>query len=133
MNFFFCQVRVVLQLPSLSIYLASNFEIVTLFMEQFSGLISETSDDFSCTMLIRYAGCFGGRSWIVSLESIVATSSMVGLSAARSCMHKRPTWMHLSISDEGNDSSIIVGSISSKPFPSFHNCHAWYKTSCTQC
>ena len=115
-----------------SIYLASISEIVTLFMEQISSLILESSDDSSWVELIKNAGCFGGQSWRAWFESIETTSSMEGLSFALSCTHKRPIWMHLNTSDGGCDSSRIIGFISSKPLPSFHNCHVWYKSSCTQ-
>ena len=115
-----------------SIYLASISDIVTLLMEQFSSFISESSDDSSWTELIKNAGCFGGQSWRASFESIKRTSSMEGLSFAWSHTHKKPIWMHFNTSDGGHDSSRIIGSISSKPLLSFHNCHAWYKSSCTQ-
>ena len=107
-------------------YLASITEIVTLFKEQFSDSIIESFCS-PAIVLIKNAGCFGGESWRVSFESIETTSSMVGLSVAWSCTHKRPTWIHLNTSDIGHDSSSIARSISSRPLPSFHNCHAWYK------
>ena len=105
-----------------SIYLASITEIVTLFKEQISG---SESPNFSAVGLMKNAGYFGGESWRVSFESIKATSCMVGLSIAWSCTHKRLTWMHLNTSNGGHDSSSSIGSVSSKPFPSFHNYHAW--------
>ena len=101
-------------------------------METFSGLILQSSDNSSWTELIKNAGCFGGTSWRVSFESIETTSNMVGLSIALSCTHKRPTWMHLNTSNGGHDSFSMVESTSSKPLPSFHTCHAWYKSNCTQ-
>ena len=104
------------------IYLTSITEIVTLFKEQFSST--------SATLLIKNAGCFGGESWRASFESIETTSIMVGLSNEWSCTHKSLTWMHLNISDWGHDSCSITGSISSRTLPSFHNCHAWYKSIC---
>lgn len=115
---------IVTKLAYFSIYLASIYEIVTLFMEQISSLISESSDNSSWTELTKNAGCFGGQSWRASFESIETTSSMEGLSFAWSCTHKRPIWIHLNTSDGGHASSRIIGSISSKPLPSFHNCHA---------
>ena len=107
-----------------TIYLASICDCVTLFIENFSSLISEPPDDPSWLVLTKNACCFGGKSWRVSFESIETTSTMLGLSVAWSCTHKRPTWMHLNTSDGRHDPSSIVGSISSKPLPSFHNCHA---------
>ena len=112
-------------------YLATITEIVTLFKEQFSNSIIESFSS-PATVMIKNAVCFGGESWRVSFESIETTSSMVGLSVAWSCTHTRPTWIHLNTSNIGHDSSSIARSISSRPLPSFHNCHAWYKQLYTQ-
>lgn len=68
-------------------------------------------------------GLLGSGSGNVSLDSIMATVAMAGLTAARSCTHSSATCMHLSTSDTGQV-PLGASSSSSTHLPSFHSPHA---------
>ena len=75
------------------------------------------------TRTLKYAGWFGLAKILALLLSIATTSNMVGRSAAFSCTHNNPMFMHLMISVEwcmGTNEE----SMSSLHLPSSYNCHA---------
>ena len=60
------------------------------FDEPISDLLS-ACDDPDSLFEKQNAGCFGSGKKMISLVSMDRTSDMVGLSAAYSCTHSRPT------------------------------------------
>jgi hypothetical protein len=46
-------------------------------------------------MLLLFKGFFGAGNSRLSLDSIMNTNDIDGLSSGHSCTHKRPTCMHL--------------------------------------
>ena len=100
-------------------YRASTRLIVTWFTEELVSIAGELGSFW--LLVSKKVGCVGdGRVvWVLNMKII---SDIVGLFAAQSCTHNRPTWMHRSTSELGHD-CLIGKSIISKAFPSFHRFH----------
>jgi len=99
-------------------YLPHRVDIVT------STLDGSTIADGSSipTLTWKYAGCLGSGRAILSLDSIVTTSDMVGLSTAFSCTHNNAILKHLLICSVWHSAPNEVSTNSSHNL-SFHNCH----------
>lgn len=99
-------------------YLPDVNEFVISFMEQL--LCFSIS---SITLMIQNPGCLGGGKWALSFERNETTSSIVGLSLAWSCVHRRSIRMYrITLVGEYDPSKVV--SISFKASPSLLNFHA---------
>jgi len=104
-------------------YLPTTELIVTPFNDSISCLSNKEHVPVEPVIEVDL-GSFGKGRSTVSLFNSSITEGMAGLFGAESCTHSSPTCMHRKASSVEHV-SLIQGSISSIPFPSFKWCQAW--------